>query len=64
MNTWLSSNLQQVVKQLVPVGCENAFQLYRAQVKCVFHVIWQIDALTTKRGKEGGWVVERLLNQV
>lgn len=24
----------------------------------------QVDALTTKRGKEGGWVVERLLNQV
>lgn len=23
-----------------------------------------MDALTTKRGKEGGWVVERLLNQV
>ncbi|RVW90849.1 Cell division control protein 48-like C [Vitis vinifera] len=23
-----------------------------------------VDALTTKRGKEGGWVVERLLNQV
>uniref|UniRef100_A0A2N9IYN3 ATPase AAA-type core domain-containing protein n=1 Tax=Fagus sylvatica TaxID=28930 RepID=A0A2N9IYN3_FAGSY len=22
-----------------------------------------VDALTTKRGKEGGWVVERLLNQ-
>ncbi|KAM0881506.1 hypothetical protein ACQ4PT_032885 [Festuca glaucescens] len=24
----------------------------------------EIDALTTKRGKEGGWVVERLLNQL
>ncbi|KAL7196441.1 hypothetical protein ACSBR1_036455 [Camellia fascicularis] len=24
----------------------------------------EVDALTTKRGKEGGWVVERLLNQV
>lgn len=24
----------------------------------------QVDALTTKRGQEGGWVVERLLNQV
>jgi AAA+ superfamily predicted ATPase len=24
----------------------------------------QVDALTTKRGKEGGWVVERLLNQL
>lgn len=24
----------------------------------------QVDALTTMRGKEGGWVVERLLNQV
>ena len=24
----------------------------------------QIDALTTKRGMEGAWVVERLLNQV
>ncbi|CAK9171036.1 unnamed protein product [Ilex paraguariensis] len=23
-----------------------------------------VDALTTKRGKEGGWVVERLLNQL
>ncbi|GMY13988.1 cell division control protein 48 homolog C [Fagus crenata] len=23
----------------------------------------EVDALTTKRGKEGGWVVERLLNQ-
>ena len=27
-------------------------------------MMWQVDALTTKRGKEGGWVVERLLNQV
>jgi len=25
---------------------------------------FQVDALTTKRGKEGGWVIERLLNQV
>ncbi|CAB4273312.1 unnamed protein product [Prunus armeniaca] len=24
----------------------------------------EVDALTTKRGKEGGWVVERLLNQL
>ncbi|KDP36385.1 hypothetical protein JCGZ_08654 [Jatropha curcas] len=24
----------------------------------------KVDALTTKRGKEGGWVVERLLNQL
>ncbi|PHT69508.1 hypothetical protein T459_24612 [Capsicum annuum] len=24
----------------------------------------EMDALTTKRGKEGGWVVERLLNQL
>lgn len=24
----------------------------------------QVDALTTSRGKEGAWVVERLLNQV
>jgi hypothetical protein len=24
----------------------------------------QVDALTTRRGKDGGWVVERLLNQV
>lgn len=24
----------------------------------------QVDALTTKRGKEGGWVVERVLNQL
>lgn len=27
-------------------------------------LFYQVDALTTKRGKEGGWVVERLLNQV
>jgi len=32
--------------------------------KFLFHMMWQVDALTTKRGKEGGWVVERLLNQV
>jgi hypothetical protein len=25
---------------------------------------FQVDALTTERGKEGGWVIERLLNQV
>lgn len=25
---------------------------------------YEVDALTTKRGKEGGWVVERLLNQL
>jgi ribosome biogenesis ATPase len=25
---------------------------------------FQVDALTTSRGKEGAWVVERLLNQV
>ncbi|KAK7331618.1 hypothetical protein VNO80_28355 [Phaseolus coccineus] len=24
----------------------------------------EVDALTTKRGKEGGWVIERLLNQL
>ncbi|KAK4255891.1 hypothetical protein QN277_008827 [Acacia crassicarpa] len=24
----------------------------------------EVDALTTKRGKEGGWIVERLLNQL
>lgn len=28
----------------------------------LFH--FQVDALTTERGKEGGWVTERLLNQV
>ncbi|KAL7234992.1 hypothetical protein ACSBR1_018465 [Camellia fascicularis] len=29
-----------------------------------FSAIPNVDALTTKRGKEGGWVVERLLNQL
>lgn len=27
------------------------------------YYFYQVDALTTKRGQEGGWVVERLLNQ-
>jgi hypothetical protein len=52
----------EMVKQLECVGCENVF--YLCVVQMLSLLIGQIDALTTKRGKEGGWVVERLLNQV
>lgn len=37
----------------------------KCQFPCTKSLLsFQVDALTTERGKEGGWVVERLLNQV
>ncbi|XP_010554343.1 PREDICTED: cell division control protein 48 homolog C [Tarenaya hassleriana] len=41
-------------------------ELFRRARNCSPCVLFfdEVDALTTKRGKEGGWVVERLLNQL
>ncbi|KAE8677252.1 putative amino acid permease 7 [Hibiscus syriacus] len=44
------------------MGCSQEFQHFR--LTCDNSGLYRVDALTTKRRKEGGWIVERLLNQL
>ncbi|KAK7302427.1 hypothetical protein RJT34_13317 [Clitoria ternatea] len=45
------------------LNVRTMFSLARTCAPCILFFD-EVDALTTKRGKEGGWVVERLLNQL
>ncbi|KAI7980082.1 hypothetical protein LOK49_Contig202G00013 [Camellia lanceoleosa] len=45
------------------LAVRTIFSRARACAPCILFFD-EVDALTTKRGKEGGWVVERLLNQL
>ncbi|KAA0038084.1 cell division control protein 48-like protein C-like [Cucumis melo var. makuwa] len=45
------------------LAVRTLFSRARACSPCILFFD-EVDALTTKRGKEGGWVVERLLNQL
>ncbi|TXG68468.1 hypothetical protein EZV62_003403 [Acer yangbiense] len=49
--------------------CQSLEEHYQRQATKYWNDFYKrhnnkVDALTTKRGKEGGWVVERLLNQL
>ncbi|KAL7259432.1 hypothetical protein ACSBR1_005352 [Camellia fascicularis] len=45
------------------LAIRTIFSRARTCAPCIL-LFDEVDALTTKRGKEGGWVVERLLNQL
>uniref|UniRef100_A0A803Q1X4 AAA+ ATPase domain-containing protein n=1 Tax=Cannabis sativa TaxID=3483 RepID=A0A803Q1X4_CANSA len=45
------------------LGVRTLFRRARTCAPCILFFD-EVDALTTKRGREGGWVVERLLNQL
>ncbi|KAL2320300.1 hypothetical protein Fmac_029269 [Flemingia macrophylla] len=45
------------------LGVRTMFSRARTCAPCILFFD-EVDALTTSRGKEGGWVIERLLNQL
>ncbi|KAK7412060.1 hypothetical protein VNO78_03506 [Psophocarpus tetragonolobus] len=45
------------------LAVRTKFSLARACAPCILFFD-EVDALTTNRGKEGGWVIERVLNQL
>ncbi|KAK4256112.1 hypothetical protein QN277_009024 [Acacia crassicarpa] len=45
------------------LAIRTLFSRARTCAPCILFLD-EVDALTTKRGKEGGWIVERLLNQL